>query len=56
MGEEIDTTQGWCCDGRSWKEHAHEDGKCCQPQGLEIAELPEDGQQKAKERLEKSTG
>jgi hypothetical protein len=52
MGEQqLDTSQGWCCDGRTWSEHAAQDGQCCQPQGLEISDLPPDGQQKARERL-----
>ena len=47
---ELDTSEGWCCDGRTYKEHAHADGQCCQPKGTQIDELPEDGQKKAKER------
>jgi hypothetical protein len=50
MAEEIDTSQGWCCDGRTWKEHADADGHCCQEQGTQIDDLPPEGQQKAKER------
>ncbi len=50
MAEELDTSQGWCCDGRTWKEHADADGECCQPQGKQIADLPPEGQQKARER------
>ena len=49
--EELDTTQGWCCDGRTWKEHADADGECCQAQGTQLEALPPDGQQKARERL-----
>jgi hypothetical protein len=48
---ELDTSQGWCCDGRTYKEHADADGECCQPQGQQIEDLPPDGQQKARERL-----
>jgi hypothetical protein len=51
MAEQPDTSQGWCCDGRTWKEHAAADGHCCQQEGMQIADLPEDGQQKARERL-----
>lgn len=51
MEEQPDTSQGWCCDGRTWKEHAAQDGHCCQPEGKQISELPADGQQKAQERL-----
>lgn len=50
----LDASQGWCCDGRTWTEHANQDGKCCQPQGKEISELPADGQRKARERLGQS--
>jgi hypothetical protein len=51
--EQLDLGKGWCCNGKTWSEHAHEsgDGECCQPQGKQIEDLPEDGQQKARERL-----
>ncbi|MDP8970019.1 MAG: hypothetical protein M3N52_05905 [Actinomycetota bacterium] len=55
MAEELDTTQDWCCDGRTWHEHAAEDGECCQPQGKGIDELPAEGQRLARERLEEAT-
>ncbi len=48
---DVDTSQGWCCDGRTWKEHADADGNCCQPQGLEIEDLPDYGQEAARKRL-----
>jgi len=48
---EIDAKQGWCCDGRTYKEHADAGGHCCQPEGIQIEDLPPDGQQAAKERL-----
>lgn len=51
--EKLDTSEGWCCDGRTYHEHAGEDGHCCQPPGMQIEDLPEDGQEKARERLEK---
>src|SRR5687767_9033708 len=35
MAEQTDTSKGWCCDGRTWTEHAHEDGQCCQPEGTQ---------------------
>ena len=54
MANELDTSQGWCCDGRTWKEHAHADGECCQPQGKQIEDLPPAGQRKARGRLEES--
>ncbi len=54
MAEELDTSKGWCCDGRTYSEHAHADGHCCQPEGQQIEDLPEDGQKQAKERLEKA--
>jgi hypothetical protein len=51
--EHLDLTDGWCCNGKTWAEHAHEspDGQCCQPKGKQIEDLPEDGQVKARERL-----
>jgi hypothetical protein len=33
MAEHPDISKGWCCDGRTWTEHAHADGECCQPDG-----------------------
>jgi hypothetical protein len=53
---ELDTSQGWCCDGRTYKEHADADGECCQPQGKQIEDLPPEGQQKARERLGQASG
>lgn len=55
MGDDLDTSKGWCCDGRTWTEHAHADGECCQPQGQAIDQLPPEGQQKARERLDAAT-
>ena len=54
MAEEIDTSQGWCCDGRTYTEHAAEGGSCCQPEGMQIEDLPDDGQKAARERLASS--
>ncbi len=54
MAQQLDTSKGWCCDGRTWIEHAQKDGKCCQPQGQKIEALPADGQRKARERLAKA--
>jgi len=51
MAERLDTSRGWCCDGRTWTEHAEEGGKCCQPEGQQIKDLPADGQRKARERM-----
>jgi hypothetical protein len=53
---EMDLSQGWCCDGRTWKEHADVDGECCQKPGTQIEDLPPEGQQKARERLAKAEG
>ncbi len=50
--DELDTSEGWCCDGRTYKEHAHADGECCQPKGKSLEELPTNGQEAAKKRLE----
>lgn len=54
MAEQLDTSKGWCCDGRTWSEHASEGGQCCQPQGRQLSDLPADGQRKARERLAQS--
>jgi len=56
MAHQSDTSKGWCCDGRTWAEHAQEGGECCQPQGKRIHELPGDGQRKAQERLAQVRG
>ena len=50
---EIDTSKGWCCDGRTWAEHASKDGDCCQKEGMQIEDLPADGKEKAELRLER---
>jgi hypothetical protein len=50
----VDDSHGWCCDGRTYQEHASEDGKCCQPHGMKIEDLPEDGRRKAQERLDQT--
>jgi hypothetical protein len=31
LAEPPDTRQGWCCDGRTWKEHADADGTAASP-------------------------
>ncbi len=54
MAEHLDTSRGWCCDGRTWTEHAYNDGECCQPQGRDIEELPPEGEWLARERLEEA--
>jgi hypothetical protein len=51
----LDTSKGWCCDGRTWVEHASEDGHCCQAEGTQIEDLPADGQEKARERQAKGS-
>jgi hypothetical protein len=51
---ELDASEGWCCDGRTYKEHEHADGKCCQPKGTTVDELPEEGKKAALERLKKN--
>jgi hypothetical protein len=50
---ELDTSEGWCCDGRTYKEHAHADGRCCQPKGTQIDDLPEEGKKAARERQQR---
>jgi len=51
MVAQLDTSKGWCCDGRTWSEHAQKDGRCCQSQGKRVEDLPSEGQRKARERL-----
>lgn len=51
MEEQVDDRQGWCCDGRTWTEHATKEGHCCQPKGKHVSDLPEEGQKKARDRL-----
>jgi hypothetical protein len=51
MPDAPDASEGWCCDGRTYHEHASEDGHCCQPKGTELNDLPEEAQAKARERL-----
>ena len=51
---ELDTSKGWCCDGRTWAEHDHEDGHCCQPQGTQIDALPLGAKEAAQDRLAQS--
>jgi hypothetical protein len=55
MTEHLDTSKGWCCDGRTWTEHAHEDGHCCQAENTALEDLPEDAQEKARERMQSSS-
>lgn len=50
-GQQLDTSQGWCCNGKTYTEHAHEDGECCQPAGKQIEDLPPEAQSKAKDRV-----
>jgi hypothetical protein len=50
MADEIDTSKGWCCGGRTWVEHVHADGECCQPEGKQIADLPPEGGPKGRSR------
>jgi hypothetical protein len=54
MPDAPDTTDGWCCDGRTYHEHASEDGHCCQPKGQQLEDLPDEAQHKARERLSAS--
>jgi len=54
MAEQLDTSKGWCCDGRTWTEHAKEGGQCCQPSGKQINDLPADGQRNARERMDQA--
>ena len=51
MEQTLDTSKGWCCDGRTWVEHAQKDGHCCQPEGQQLEDLPVEGQRKARQRV-----
>jgi hypothetical protein len=50
---ELDTSEGWCCDGRTYKEHAHADGQCCQPKDTSLDELPNEGKKAGEERIKR---
>jgi hypothetical protein len=54
---DLDTSKGWCCNGKTWTEHAHEsdDGDCCQPEGTQISDLSGEAREKAEERLSQSS-
>jgi hypothetical protein len=52
MTGHVDASDGWCCDGRTYHEHADVDGECCQAKGTKLEDLPPDGQQQARERME----
>lgn len=54
MAEEMDDSKGWCCDGRTWTEHASADGDCCQAEGTQIGDLPAEGKRMAEERVGKA--
>jgi hypothetical protein len=56
MANHVDASKGWCCDGRTYHEHASEDGHCCQPEGTQLADLPENAREKAEQRLAEDTG
>ena len=49
--EPIDTNEGWCCDGHTHGEHVAEEGRCCQPAGKRLEDLPEEGRALASTRL-----
>ena len=53
MSDQPDTSKGWCCDGRTWAEHAHGDGEghCCQPEGTQLDDLEPEAREKAEARL-----
>ncbi len=53
VGSEMDASEGRCCDGRTYSEHAHADGQCCQSKGTQIDDLPPEGQKAARERQQK---
>lgn len=53
---EPDTSKGWCCDGRTWVEHAATDGECCQSEGTQVGDLPPEGKAAAEERMQEETG
>jgi hypothetical protein len=55
MTEQIDTSKGWCCDGRTFSEHEHESGECCQPEGTRMEDLPSEAQAAARKRLDEAS-
>lgn len=56
MADQVDASQGWCCDGRTWKEHSDADGHCCQPEGMQPSDLPPEGKRLAEERMGQAAG
>jgi len=53
--DHLDATDGWCCDGRTYAEHASEGGHCCQAKGTSLDDLPDDGRAKAEARIAAAT-
>src|SRR5260370_28121892 len=51
MTEQPDTSQGWCCDCRTWSEHIHEGCNCSLPQRTSIKNIPPEGQHANRFRL-----
>ncbi len=54
--DHVDASQGWCGDGPTSAEHASEGGECCQPKATDLAHLPAEAQQKAKDLLGEASG
>lgn len=56
MTQDLDLSKGWCCNGKTWTEHAAEaGGDCCQPEGTQLEDLPPEGQRAAKERQQQGS-
>lgn len=57
MAEQLDTSKGWCCEGITYTEHAESSGggDCCQPEGMQLENLPPEGQEKARKRMQETS-
>ncbi|MGH2740519.1 MAG: hypothetical protein ACRDH6_08585 [Actinomycetota bacterium] len=57
MTDQPDTIKGWCCEGITYAEHAAQSGNgdCCQPEGMQLEDLPPEGQEKARRRLQEAS-
>ncbi len=54
MAEQLDTSKGWCCDGRGC-DGTREGGRAVLPAARQTDhDLPADGQRKARERMDQA--
>lgn len=49
--DHVNAKEGWCCDGRTWREHTDAEGHCCQSQNTHIGELSPEAQELARQRI-----